>query len=157
MYYRMLGKLEDPTIKQSMQEMVAHYENKDYGKIKELAHSLKGASGYIGASRVYYHCYFLQLHYVNGDYETMMKYYPGLVEAAVEFKVASRQLICARNNQTYKRKPDHDFIPVPTSLTLRKDNQTGEILCCRHDQSIEERRMERRKIPQKQGQKAPIY
>ena len=59
MYYSMLGKLEELTLNNVMRDLVPHFEKKDYMMIKDLAHSLKGASGYIGASRVYYHCYFL--------------------------------------------------------------------------------------------------
>ena len=78
-----------------------------------------------------------------------MKYYPGLVEAAIEFKVESRKLICAKANKEYRKKAEHEFCPVPSSHVLRRDEDTGEILCCRTDQSISERRYERIQIPQK--------
>jgi HPt (histidine-containing phosphotransfer) domain-containing protein len=42
-----------------MKDIVKEYENKNYLEMKNLAHSLKGASGYIGASRLYYMCYFI--------------------------------------------------------------------------------------------------
>jgi hypothetical protein len=72
--------------------------------MKNLAHSLKGASGYIGASRLYYMCYFIQFHYVEGNYDQMIEYYPGFVEAAVEYKMHSRKMIAeskSKFNQIY--------------------------------------------------------
>ena len=61
--------------------------------MKNLAHSLKGASGYVGASRLHYVCYFIQEHFVFNRFDKMLEYYPSLVEAAIEFKVYSRQII----------------------------------------------------------------
>jgi hypothetical protein len=58
-FYMMLGKLEGMTLDQTMKDIVKEYENKNYLEMKNLAHSLKGASGYIGASRLYYMCYFI--------------------------------------------------------------------------------------------------
>ena len=61
--------------------------------MKTLAHSLKGATAYIGASRLHYVCYYIQEHYVYERYEKMIDYYPSLVEAAIEFKVQSRKIM----------------------------------------------------------------
>ena len=59
----------------------------------ELAHKIKGGSGYIGAGRLYYACYFIQEHYVYKKHSLMLEYYPTLVEAAIEFRLESRKLI----------------------------------------------------------------
>ena len=61
--------------------------------MKLLAHSLKGASAYIGAARLSYTCYYIQEHYVYERYDKMLEYYPSLIEATVEFKVHSRILL----------------------------------------------------------------
>jgi HPt (histidine-containing phosphotransfer) domain-containing protein len=58
-FYMMLGNLEEMALKKTMAEMVNEYDNKNYKKMKDQAHSLKGASGYIGASRLHYVCYFI--------------------------------------------------------------------------------------------------
>jgi len=74
--------------------------------MKDLAHSLKGASGYIGASRLHYACYFIQKHFVNGQKEKMLEYYPTLVEAAIEFKVYSR-ILMARYKSKNSYSPNY--------------------------------------------------
>jgi len=76
-----------------MKEIGPAFEKKDYKQMKSLAHSLKGASAYIGASRLHYICYFIQEHFVSENYEQMLEYYPTLVEAAIEFKLYSRKII----------------------------------------------------------------
>ena len=35
------------------------YDSKNYEELKDNAHAIKGASGYIGASHIHYACYFI--------------------------------------------------------------------------------------------------
>ena len=58
-FYMMLGQLEAMSVIPTLTDIVQHFENKNYKEMKGLAHSLKGASGYIGASRLYYVCYYI--------------------------------------------------------------------------------------------------
>ena len=92
-FYMMLGNLEGMTLNQTMKNIILPFEQKKYEEMKNLAHSLKGASGYIGASRIHYACYFIQEHFVFERYDKMLEYYPSLVEAAIEFKIHSRKII----------------------------------------------------------------
>lgn len=107
-YYMMLGSLEDMSLNQCLKDLVEAYDNKDYANIKAHAHSLKGASAYIGASRLHYMCYFIQHYYVEGNYEKMLEYYPSLIEASIEFKVYHRKLIAQNNGESYKLLPEHE-------------------------------------------------
>ena len=66
--------------------------------MKEGAHSLKGSSGYIGASHIHYACYFIQEHFIFERFPQMMEYYPTLLEAAVEFRIYSRKLLAEFNS-----------------------------------------------------------
>jgi HPt (histidine-containing phosphotransfer) domain-containing protein len=81
----MLGKLEDMTITSMMSQLATAYHNRNYQEIKEHAHSLKGASAYIGAGRIHYACYFIQEHFTFERWDLQMAYYPTLIEAVVEF------------------------------------------------------------------------
>ena len=92
-FYMMLANLESMTLNEIMKKIVEMYDQRNYLEMKNHAHSLKGASGYVGASRLHYVCYFIQEHYVFNRYDKMLEYYPSLVEAAIEFKVYSRQII----------------------------------------------------------------
>lgn len=107
MFYMMLGKFEDMTFLQLMKLIADHVdaaavgadpskeeEYKNYMlEIMEPAHQLKSPAGYIGASHIHYACYFIQEHYLAGRYAQMMEYYPTLLEAAVNFRIVSRELL----------------------------------------------------------------
>ena len=101
-FYMMLGNLEPMTMNATIKGMIPAFDNKDYAQMKGLAHNLKGSAAYVGASRLHYACYFIQEHYVYQNFPKMLDYYPELIEAAIEFKVHSRQLIAKSKNQTYK-------------------------------------------------------
>ena len=69
--------------------------------MKANAHSLKGACGYVGASRLHYSCYYIQEAYMLNQYDKMLEKYPRLVESAIEFKRYSRKIL-AQNRGTIK-------------------------------------------------------
>ena len=92
-FYMMLGNLESMTLNPTMKDIIVPYEQNKFLEMKDKAHSLKGASGYIGASRLHYVCYFIQEHFVFDRHDKMVEYYPSLVEAAIEFKIHSRKII----------------------------------------------------------------
>ena len=93
MFYMMLEKFEDMSLLECLTNLAKDVNEQDFLKMKNDAHSLKGASGYICASRVYYACYYIQEHYVFGRYKEMLEYYPTLVEASLEVRIYSRQLL----------------------------------------------------------------
>ena len=67
-FYMMLANFERMSLNEHVKKMVDAYDKNDHEQFKHLAHSVKGASGYIGASRLYYVCYFIQEHYVFERY-----------------------------------------------------------------------------------------
>ena len=70
--------------------------------MKNAAHSLKGASGYVGAGRVHYACYYIQKAYNSKNYEKMESYYPLIVEACIEYKRYSRKFIAQESGEYYQ-------------------------------------------------------
>ena len=93
MFYMMLEKFEDMTLMSEMEKLAKAYDDKDFYWMKEHAHSIKGAAGYICASKLHYACYFIQEHHHFDRFKEQMEYYPTLLEAAVEFRVFSRQIL----------------------------------------------------------------
>jgi HPt (histidine-containing phosphotransfer) domain-containing protein len=89
----MLSNFESMTLTEQMKKIVEPYDNLKYEEVKDVAHGLKGASGYIGAGRLHYVCYFIQENFVYNRLEKEIEFYPSLVEAAIEFKTHSRMLI----------------------------------------------------------------
>ena len=65
-YLMMLSQLEELSVIPTMQNIAKlDFDNMDHLKLKDYAHSLKGSSAYVGASRIHYACYFLQEHFIN--------------------------------------------------------------------------------------------
>ena len=77
----------------------------------------------------------------------MLEYYPSLVEAAIEFKVHSRKLLAEKDGKylfnlisitgkSFSALPEHETCDyLEEEFKLIKDEETGYVYCCRHDQS----------------------
>ena len=95
------------TLNDNMAKMTERYDAKDYTALEEQAHGLKGASAYIGASRLHYACYFVQQHYEYERFEKQLECYPALIEAAIEFKTHSRKIIAEdKGKSKFRRKTE---------------------------------------------------
>ena len=136
MFFKLIVKFEAMTLKPNIFELNTHYDNKDYQHLKDAAHSIKGAAGYIGASRLYYQTYFMQYHYVNQNIEMMLQYYPGIIEAAIEFKIACRELLIAKGKKKPSIKKDLETIDHSSNFRLEKHPTTGVIYCCMIGQTL---------------------
>ena len=99
MFYKMLSRVEEMTLKPSMESIASSISTQDWGKTSNSAHSLKGSAGYVGAGHMYYACAYIMQAYGENDYIGMTKYYPLLVEAAIEFQRYSRRLIAKENRK----------------------------------------------------------
>ena len=99
MFYKMLESLESMTLIPVITNMRDAFDSKNYRMMKDQAHALKGACAYIGASRLHYVCFFMQEHFICERYEKIVEMYPSLIEAAIEFKLYSRQLLANYNKQ----------------------------------------------------------
>lgn len=89
-FFKMIAKIESSTLVPTLKDLAIAYDKKDYPQIKNKAHALKGATGYVGASRVHYCCWRIQELFTAENYEEMMEYYPSLIEYCLEFKVYAR-------------------------------------------------------------------
>mgnify|MGYP000867874157 CR=1 FL=1 len=89
----MLKRLEVMSLTSCMTQVAEGINQQDYNKMKQGAHQLKGASGYVGAGRVHYVCYHIQNAYQTNDFARMVEYYPMLVEYSIEFKRFSRKYL----------------------------------------------------------------
>ena len=68
------------------------------------AHSLKGNSGYIGAAKLHYVCYYIQKAYIDNDYEAMADFYPLLIETAIEVRFQVRVILARVDSKLTLRK-----------------------------------------------------
>ena len=95
----MLGKLEELSMDPVMPVLAECVEKRDFAMMKSKAHQLKGSTGYMGASKLHYSCYHIQEQYMAGNYESMMEYYPFLIEAAIDVKIESRRIIAEQESK----------------------------------------------------------
>lgn len=99
-FYSMLGKLTKMSLDPAMNDIAACINNKDYENMKNKAHSLKGASGYVGAGILHKCCFDIQEAFLNKDFALMVSHYPALVEASIQFKIFSAQIIAKHEGNT---------------------------------------------------------
>ena len=97
----MLSRLEGMSLSMCMQQITDALDNKEWSKMKHAAHSLKGASGYVGASKIHYACYYIQKAYNASNYQEMTDYYALIVEACIEYKRYSRKFIARENGKNH--------------------------------------------------------
>ena len=68
--------------------------------MNDVAHKLKDASAYIGASKIHYACYYINYSYLTENYAAMVEYYPLLAEACIEYKRFSRKFLAAKQGKS---------------------------------------------------------
>ena len=59
LFYEMLEMFENKNLTKNMISLAEAVNEGNYKTIKAVAHTIKGASGYIGASHIHYACYFI--------------------------------------------------------------------------------------------------
>ena len=67
--------------------------------MKMAVHTLKTTSGYVGAGKLHYACYYVQSMWSVQDYKGMASYYPLVVEACIEFKRFVRRYLADHNGK----------------------------------------------------------
>lgn len=133
-FYQMLGKLEKLSLNPAMIDIAEAINEQDFNKYKTKVHSLKGASGYIGASNLHYSCYHIQEHFYVGNYQEMLELYPLLVESAIEFKIESRNII-QRHKDGHQAVLMPDVFTCPLADGYRIQQHDKKFLCLKNDQS----------------------
>ena len=96
-YFMILGHFPKMSLEKSLPLVREWVDKRDYQQYFDEVHKLKGGSGYIGAGHIHYACYFIQEAWQKKDTETMMAYYPNLLEAIIYFKVYMKQLIAEKD------------------------------------------------------------
>ena len=68
MYFMLLGELEKMSLLNDVKGVSEAFERGDYTAMKNSAHSLKSAAGYVGAGRLQDSCYWIQYHFAAGNH-----------------------------------------------------------------------------------------
>ena len=97
----MLPKMEEMSINRTIEQINDALDTKNWAKMKNATHTLKGSSGYIGAGYLYYACVYIMQAYGEKNFIGMAMYYPLLVEAVIQYKRFSRRLIAEYNGKQF--------------------------------------------------------
>ena len=99
LYINMLSKIEVMSLSSQLNQIADAINNKDWPKMKMAAHTLKSTSGYVGAGKLHYSCYYVQSTWVAQDFVGMVNFYPLVVEASIEFKRFVRRYLAEYNGK----------------------------------------------------------
>ena len=105
----MLRRCEVMSMTMCMNQIAEGLNDKDWVKMRQGAHQLKGASGYVGAGRLHYVCYHIQNSYHKNNFPRMVAYYPLLVEMCIEFKRYSRRYLAEKKGKFFFLETVTDF------------------------------------------------
>lgn len=110
LFVTMLKRLEVMSLNSCIEQVAVGLNSKDWQKMKQGSHQLKGASGYVGAGRVHYCCYHIQNAFQQQDFDKMVDYYPLLIESCIEFKRFSRQYLAKLKSKKDTRRYPVSFL-----------------------------------------------
>ena len=80
LYFMILGRFKSSSLLPLITQISQAADAQNWARLKEAAHSLKGSSGYAGASHLHYDCYFMQDAFNKKDPELMVRRYNRLIE-----------------------------------------------------------------------------
>ena len=119
MFYCLLERFESIAMEQTMEQLTSSVNIPDFKKMDQAADTLKGASGYVGAGRIYYACHHMNIAYLDKDYMLMVTFYPLIVEAVIEFRRYSRELVAAVRQQEYEEQASACQISLANNYRLQ--------------------------------------
>ena len=86
LYHTMLYRLEKLTMRSCLSTIKDAITEKNWSNLQSSARLLKDSGGYVGACKIHYACYYIEREYHRGDFDSMLQYYPLLVEACMEYR-----------------------------------------------------------------------
>ena len=104
LFIQMLKRLDGKAMLGYISTIAESMNEQDWEKMKNGSHQLKGASGYVGAGRVYYCCYHIQKAFLQKDFQRMVDYYPLFTESCIEYTRFSRKYLASLKSANYTEK-----------------------------------------------------
>jgi HPt (histidine-containing phosphotransfer) domain-containing protein len=96
-FYNMMEGFDDMTLIETLTKMKEHVQSQDFPKLRDAAHSLKGASGYLAAGRIFKLCETIHKHIDVKNYDSAIRLYPEFVVECITLRLYIKKLL-------YKRK-----------------------------------------------------
>lgn len=93
LYYMILCRFRNQNMLPVINQVSAAMDAFNWNKFRELAHSLKGSSGYVGAGQIQYDCFYIQDFHYKGQIDQMRERYSRLMENVISFIIYSKQYL----------------------------------------------------------------
>lgn len=99
---------------------------------------MKSASGYVGAGKLHYACYYVQSAWHANNFVNMVHYYPLIVEAAIEFKRFVRQYLAEYKGEKYSESESARTCELADGYRLEY-HVDGKLYCMKKGETLKER------------------
>ena len=126
LYFSMLSRFENSSLNECLTQLKEGIEGGELDKVYQGYHTLKSASGYIGAGRVHFACYFIQEAQRQKDMRKLMYSYPLLVETCIEFRIYARKFIADLRKEPYTESNSAGEIQIAKGFTMEQDSESGK-------------------------------
>ena len=104
-FYSMMEGFDDMSLIKNISNLKEFYEANDCKLFRGEAHTLKGASGYLAAGRLYNITAQMCSAYENKNYELVFSYYPSLIEESIILRKEIKKVLSKRNSILSNRCP----------------------------------------------------
>lgn len=125
----MLSRFESVSLNDCLCQLSEAIDQDDLEKLYRGFHTLKGASGYIGAGRIHLACYFMDEAHREKDKLKLQQGYALLVEISIEFKRYARKFIADYRNEPYTETANAVEIELANGYTLQICSKTSIYYC----------------------------
>lgn len=125
----MLSRFESVSLNECLYQLSEAIDQDDFEKLYRGFHTLKGASGYIGAGRIHLACYFMEEAHREKDKLKLQQAYPLLIEISIEFKRYARKFIADYRSEPYTETANTVKIELAKGYTLQTCGSTSIYYC----------------------------
>lgn len=85
LFLMFLCRFRNQEILPLIKQLSIAFEKENWNKFREIAHSLKGSSGYVGAGRIQYDCFHIQDFHYKNEIAQMKLIYNRMIENVIDF------------------------------------------------------------------------
>ena len=120
LFFHLIPSFEKQWLFKHFQSIANCARDGDFLELYLGVHSLRGGSGYCGASKVYADWWWIEQCYNSFQYVNMMKHLLNLIEHSAEFCVYSRIVICTYEGSYCSPEMMEVDLPLPPGYSLTK-------------------------------------
>ena len=102
-FFSIMEGFDRMTLLETLNKMKDCVETRDFPKLRDAAHSLKGAAGYLAAGRVFKLCESIHKCIDIAYYDGAIHLYPYFIAECITLRLHIKLLICKKNSISINR------------------------------------------------------